>query len=124
MSAELFYYSIVVSFTWLLAWVVRPARARVILYLSASYILYATWYLFFLGMLIFSSLVNYALGKWLRRRLSAARLWVGVAFNVVTLGTFKYLPGFAALSFGGSSVGTSLAHIALPVGISFWTFQA
>jgi alginate O-acetyltransferase complex protein AlgI len=124
MSAEVFYYSIVVSFTWLLAWVVRPARARVILYLSASYILYATWGLFFLGLLIFSSLVNYALGKWLRRRLSAARLWVGVAFNVATLGTFKYLPGFAALSFGGSSVGTSLAHIALPVGISFWTFQA
>jgi alginate O-acetyltransferase complex protein AlgI len=124
MSAEVFYYSIVLLFTWLLAWVLHSTRARVVLYLSASYILYATWGVFFLGLLIFSSLVNYVLGIWLRRRLSAARLWVGVAFNVATLGTFKYLPAFAAFASGGSTVGTSLAHIALPIGISFWTFQA
>ena len=124
MSTEVFYYSIVVSVTWLLAWVLRPARARGALYLAASYILYGTWGLSFLGLLIFSSLVNYGLGIWLRRRLSAARFWVGVAFNVSILGAFKYLPGFAGLAFGGSPFGISLARIALPVGISFWTFQA
>jgi alginate O-acetyltransferase complex protein AlgI len=124
MNTEVFYYSIVVFLTWLLSWVVRPTRARSVLYLSASYILYATWGLFFLGLLIFSSLVNYAIGVWLRRRISSARLWVGVAFNVAILGTFKYLPGLAGLTLGGTSFGSSLARIVLPIGISFWTFQA
>jgi len=124
MGTESFYYTILVSLTLFLGWVVRPARARGTIYLLASYILYATWGVAFLGLLIFSSLVNYVLGIWLRRRLSSARLWVGVSFNVAILGTFKYLPGLAALAFGRSSAGTSLARIALPVGISFWTFQA
>jgi alginate O-acetyltransferase complex protein AlgI len=34
------------------------------------------------------------------------------------------LPGLAAFAFGRTSFGSSLARIALPVGISFWTFQA
>ena len=124
MSTESFYYTIVLFLTLLMAWVVRPVRAREIIYLLASYVLYATWGLHFLGLLILSSLVNYILGAWLRRRLSTARLWVGVSFNVAILGTFKYLPGFAALAFRDSSFGTLGARIALPVGISFWTFQA
>jgi alginate O-acetyltransferase complex protein AlgI len=124
MSAEPFYYAIVISLTLLLAWVARSVRVREIIYLLASYVLYATWGLSFVGLLIFSSLVNYGIGTWLRRRLSAARLWIGVAFNLVVLGTFKYLPGFGALTFGQSSFSKSLAHLALPVGISFWTFQA
>ena len=124
MSAETFYYAIVVCLTLFLAWVVRSVRVRTIIYLLASYVLYATWGLFFVGLLIFSSLVNFAIGVWLRRRLCAARLWVGIAFNISILGVFKYAAGLAGFAFGHSSFGASLAHITLPVGISFWTFQA
>jgi alginate O-acetyltransferase complex protein AlgI len=124
MSTESFYYAFVVSLTLLLACVVRSVRARQIIYLFASYILYATWGVPFLGLLILSSLVNYTLGMWLRRHLSVACLWVGVVFNLAILGTFKYLPCVAILAFGRSSFGTWMARIALPVGLSFWTFQA
>ncbi len=124
MTAESFYYAIVISLTLFLAWLVRSVRVREMIYLLASYVLYATWGLTFLGILIFSSLLNYALGMWLRRRVSAARLWIGIAFNLTILGTYKYLPGFASLAFVHSSTIRSLAQIALPVGISFWTFQA
>ncbi len=99
MTAESFYYAIVISLTLFLAWLVRSVRVREIIYLLASYVLYATWGLTFLGLLIFSSLVNYALGIWLKRRLTAARLWIGIAFNLTFLGTYKYLPGFASLAF-------------------------
>lgn len=105
MSTESFYYAIVVSLTLFLAWVVRSVRVREIVYLLASYVLYATWGLSFVGLLIFSSLVNYVIGIWLRRRLSAERLWVGVAFNLAILGTYKYLPGYVALAFGHFSSG-------------------
>jgi alginate O-acetyltransferase complex protein AlgI len=124
LSTESFYYLIVISITLFLSWVVHTTRVREIIYLFASYILYATWGLPFLALLILSSFVNFGLGIWLRRRLSAARLWVGIAFNVSILGTFKYLPSFAALAFERSFFGTFLARIALPIGISFWTFQA
>jgi len=124
MNTLALHYAIIVFLTWFLAWVVRPFRARELLYLFASYILYATWGLPFLGLLVFSSVMNYAFGIWLRRRLSPARLWVSIVFNVTLLGVFKYAPGLAAFAFKHSSFGASLARIALPVGISFWTFQA
>jgi alginate O-acetyltransferase complex protein AlgI len=118
------YYVIVVSLTFFLAWLVRRARARQVIYLLASYILYATWGLGILWLLVLSSVANYLLGMWLRQRIGASRLWVGVLFNAALLGTFKYLPGLGSSFFVHFSFAASLARIALPVGISFWTFQA
>lgn len=124
MNVHVSIYATILCFTLLLAWAVRSVRNREIVYLLASWTLYASWGLFFLSLLIGSSLVNYALGAWLRRRLSAPRLWVGVGFNLALLGTFKYLPDAGSLSFANGPFGGFLAHLALPVGISFWTFQA
>jgi len=121
MTTKAFYYAVVIVAMWLLAWLVRSRRtARQLLFLGASYALYASWGWRFLALLICSSLVNYGFGQLLRRRPSAARLWIGVAFNLALLGTFKYLPILA----GVAAPASGLAHLLLPVGISFWTFQA
>ncbi len=72
--------------------------------------------------------VNYLAGLAISRRRagSAARRWTlvaGVAFNLAVLAVFKYLGFFAAqlLSLG---LQVPQPDIALPIGISFYTFQS
>ncbi len=101
---------------------VRSRTARQIFLLLASYGLYLSWGSWFAAVLLTSTLINFLLGKWMRRKPSQAVLSVGIAFNLLLLASFKYLPEVAiTLPF------TSLerwSHLALPLGISFWTFQA
>jgi alginate O-acetyltransferase complex protein AlgI len=72
--------------------------------------------------LVGSIVMNFLLGKWLRRRPIAAILAIGILLNLALLSVFKYLPA-AAVSLPFSSL-QSFAHLAMPLGISFWTFQA
>jgi D-alanyl-lipoteichoic acid acyltransferase DltB (MBOAT superfamily) len=116
-------YLVFVPLVWVLSRFVRPVKGRQLLWLAASYCFYATWSLKFLCVLIASSLVNYALGIYLRRNPSAGRLWVGIGFNVFLLGVFKYLPVWSA-HLGPGQLPSFLEHVILPVGISFWTFEA
>lgn len=87
--------------------------------LLASYVFYATFGLGFLALLIASSAGNYYLGQKLKRRTTASFLWVCVAANVVFLGVLKYAPQILAVS-----PASPFAKLLLPIGISFWTFQA
>jgi alginate O-acetyltransferase complex protein AlgI len=123
MSSQALLYIVVLPVAWLLLWPLRSARSRQFLLLITSYVLYASWGLRFLALLVCSSLVNYALGILLRRKPSVGRLWLGIALNVTLLATFKYVPPFALL-LPASSFSSTLANVVLPVGISFWTFQA
>jgi alginate O-acetyltransferase complex protein AlgI len=91
--------------------------------LSASYIFYALWDIRFLALLVLSSLANYGLGIYLKRRVSAWRLWLGIGFNLALLATFKLLPSLSGW-FHVLGVGNWLRSVALPLGISFWTFQS
>jgi alginate O-acetyltransferase complex protein AlgI len=90
--------------------------------LAASYGLYLTWTRWFAAILIFSVVMNYLLGQWLRRNPTTARLWVGIFSNLLLLFAFKYVPELAG-QFSIPSL-QSFSHLALPLGISFWTFQA
>ena len=101
---------------------VRSARPRQIFLLVASYALYLSWGAWFAAVLLFSTLVNFLIGQWLRRKTSAGVLWVGILFNLALLATFKYLPA-VAVSIPFSSL-QRFSHIVLPLGLSFWTFQA
>ena len=113
-------YLLFVLLVWVLALPARSVRLRQALLLAASYVFYASWGLVFLAVLIASSLMNYLLGSMLRRRPTAQRLWVGVALNVLLLVVFKYLPQLTATPSEGMVSG----WLIMPVGISFWTFQA
>lgn len=98
----------------------RPIRLATIL--IASYALYLMWGVRFAAVLPASTAMNYLLGKWLRRNRSGAILFVGICLNLALLSAFKYLPE-AAVHLPFSSL-QRFAHLALPLGISFWTFQA
>jgi alginate O-acetyltransferase complex protein AlgI len=96
-------------------------QVRQWLYLLSSYGFYVVVGRWAICFLVLSTLVNFGLGKLLRARLNAGMLWLGVIFNVLLLGFFKYLPGLVPQSGGGW---TEITRIAMPLGISFWTFQA
>jgi alginate O-acetyltransferase complex protein AlgI len=104
---------------------IPSAAPRQLLLLSCSYFIYAQWAgAGFLLILIASSLVNYLLGAALRRRPTVAMLWVGIGANVLLLSIFKYVAPLASPWPGALADLVFLSRIVLPLGISFWTFQA
>ena len=97
----------------------------------ASLLFYAWWRPINVLIVAPSILINFALARWLvqlsaargREGLARAVLLLGIAFNVAFLGYFKYANFFVSAAndlTGGSIV---LAHVILPLGISFITFQ-
>jgi len=98
----------------------RPIRRATLL--IASYALYLTWGVWFAAVLLVSTVMNYLVGECLRRKSSGVTLSIGIFLNLVLLSTFKYLPE-AAVHLPFASL-QRFAHLSLPVGISFWTFQA
>ena len=76
--------------------------------------------------MLLSILVNYLLGILINkyRKYDKSLLWVSVAFNLVILFIFKYLC-FTLQNIGWFlNIDLSSIKIALPIGISFFTFQA
>jgi len=98
----------------------RGTRQRCLL--AVSYVLYLTWGPWFLLVLLASTAMNFLLGRQMQRKPSTSVLWAGLIFNLLLLGVFKYLPG-ATVSIPLASL-QKFSHLALPLGISFWTFQA
>src|SRR5271156_4385981 len=123
MTAKLLGYGIGVVVVWLAAMRLRSVTARQSLYLVASWLFYFSWGSWLIGVLLFSSLMNYALGEWLKKRITSGRLWTGIVLNLALLSAFKYLPLLGKVAPAGSQLSV-LKQIALPLGISFWTFQA
>ncbi len=99
---------------------VRSRTVRLLVLLAASFGLYLTWTLWFGAVLLTSVVVNFLLGRALRKSESTGVLALGIVFNLALLSTFKYLPEFA----GHIASLQRFAHLALPLGVSFWTFQA
>ena len=101
--------------------------------LAASYFFYAYWDARFVGLIAASTVVNQAAATWLSRlRRPGARravVTVAVGANLASLGFFKYAGFFvdsaeSALEGLGLAADLPLLNIILPVGISFFTFQA
>lgn len=101
---------------------VHSWRMRQSVLLIGSCVLYLTWGKWFALVLLASTVMNFVLGNWLRRKPSGAVLSAGILFNLVMLSSFKYIPNLT-VSFPFSSL-HRFSHLALPLGISFWTFQA
>ncbi len=94
---------------------------------AASVFFYAWWKLDFVWILLGSVVVNFVVGHRLSRdaargHAGKAALAVGIAFNLGLLGYFKYADFF--LENVNAVAGTSipLLRVALPLGISFFTF--
>ncbi len=90
-----------------------------------SLVFYAWGEPVYVFLMVASVLLNYAFGLAIVRGggRSKAALAIGVGCNLLILGTFKYL-GFFARTLCGLGAEVAVPSIALPIGISFYTFQA
>lgn len=112
------------GFTW-----DRPTARKAVL-IAASYVFYAAWDIRFTGLMAFVSLTAYLGGLAVTRpKLRRPAKVVSIALMLGVLGVFKYYD-FFMLNLTRLLEGTPLARdltwmtLILPVGISFYTFQA
>ena len=107
-------------------------KSQNLLIVLASYVFYACWDWRFLSLILFSTLVDYSVGRCLSTQNNLAMrkllLWVSLVVNLGLLGFFKYynffLESFShAFTFCGFECNANSLSIILPVGISFYTFQ-
>ena len=122
MLARLFLYGLAILIGLITFTRSNSPRLRQAVLLVLSYLLLITWGAWFALLLLGSTVMNWLLGRWLRRSRRSHVLWTGIALNVVLLSTFKYLPELAHSA--SSATLQRFSHIVLPLGISFWTFQA
>lgn len=110
----------------------KQIRVQNLLIVIASYVFYGWWDWRFLSLIIFSTLVDYSVGRMLEKQtISKVRkqlLWLSLLVNLGFLGFFKYYNFFLdnfreAFTFLGYEISTSSLNVILPVGISFYTFQ-
>ena len=68
---------------------VRSPRVRQPMLLIGSYVLYLSWGAWFAGVLLASTVMNFLLGQWLRRKPTRLALTTGILLNLALLGSFK-----------------------------------
>jgi alginate O-acetyltransferase complex protein AlgI len=116
----------------LTVYLVLPVRGRNFFLLVASLFFYSWGEGFFVAAMLGSILYNYLIGLLIDRSLSdySRRLWLalGVAGNLALLGFYKY-SNFIAENLNDLRAHAGMAPfewtaIPLPIGISFFTFQA
>ncbi len=120
--------------TFAVYWLVKGPQARLTILLIASAIFYGWWDWRFLGLIGFVILVSWTVARFAsaRRPGDKARrmaLIAGISANLAVIAVFKYFNFFAAsaeaaLQAIGINPGWTALNILLPVGISFYVFQA
>ena len=109
---------------------ISPARIRNLVLLAASLIFYAWGEPVYVLIMLFSTVFDYTNGRLIeyfkkkgsRGKMKAA-LVVDICGNLGILGFFKYADFVIDNINSITGAGLSLLHIALPIGISFYTFQ-
>ena len=108
-------------------WQLRLQNAFVVV---ASYVFYGWWDWRFLLLIAFTSFCSWGsgllIGKGKSKKKAKAWMWLNIILNLGILATFKYYDFFVtefAQLFHISTEGL-LLNVILPVGISFYTFQA
>ena len=110
----------------------RNLKLQNFLIVAASYVFYGWWDWRFLSLILFSTIVDFSIGKALKNthkeKQRKALLWTSILVNLGFLGFFKYYNFFldnfiSAFTFFGHQISANSLNIILPVGISFYTFQ-
>jgi len=99
----------------------RPFAAQVWLTV-ASLFFYGWWNPWHLPLILGSVAFNFAVASRLQRRATRAMLAFGIAANLAVLGVFKYADFFLVNAAHLTGDAPPLLHLALPLGISFFTF--
>src|SRR5271163_123557 len=122
----LLFLAVAVVAYWLLS-----ERFRRPFVLLASLTFYATWGLPFVAVPLFVSILVFLLGRWMAANPGKASrwMWLGISCMLALLAFFKYrdfilVNANTLIAWMAAQPITFAKSIALPVGISFYTFEA
>ncbi len=122
----LLFFALVFALYWAMPW----HKGRKLFLLGGSYLFYAAWDWRFLGLILFSTLIDFILGQRIGKDRTRKKLYITLSLlsNLGLLGVFKYFNFFAQsasdlASFFNLTLNHTTLTIILPVGISFYTFQ-
>ena len=104
----------------------RSQQAKNLMLVIFSLIFYAWGEPVYVFLMFGCVILNYLAGRGIGALKGGARRWAliaGLTGNLLILGTFKYL-GFLVATLGDIGITVSAPTIALPIGISFYTFQS
>ena len=108
-------------------------RGQNVWLLAGSSFFYASWDVRFLLLLVLTTVVDYSVGRALagsdRKRTRKLLILTSLVFNIGVLGFFKYFNFFQAeacrlAALLGMHLSPVALQVALPVGISFYTFKS
>ena len=105
---------------WLLA---RTEAPRLWFLLAASVAFYGYWGWRFAPLLLTSIVINWVAVQGFFAYRRASTLVLAIAANLLCLGVFKYLGFFAGIVADVTGHPLAVARLALPLGISFFTFH-
>ena len=110
---------------YLLASLAKGNRVKNGVLVAFSLLFYAWGEPVYVFLLIACALLNWLFGRWLDKAKKGRGLLLafGLVCNLAILGTFKYL-GFFADLLGRFGLSVQVPELALPIGISFYTFQS
>jgi len=92
--------------------------------LFASLFFYSWWNIWYLPIIVISMVFNYIIGIYLNRvSFKKSLLYIGIISNLLLLGYFKYTDFLIENVNLFFDKDIPLLHLALPLGISFFTFQ-
>lgn len=101
----------------------RLATATKLQLALASVLFYISWNADYLPILLASIAFNFAFSRLLIERKSRWLLWLGIVVNLALLGVYKYADFTIGTVNAVAGIDLPLTHIALPLAISFYTFQ-
>jgi alginate O-acetyltransferase complex protein AlgI len=125
----LLFFSVVFLVYWALPW----HRARVLLLLAASFYFYASWNHWLALIICVSTLMDYGVARGMEASVTPRwrKLLLGLSLvaNIGLLVYFKYANFFlhsleTALAAAGAKASLPVLKVMLPIGISFYTFEA
>lgn len=116
----------------LLLYFTLPKKLKNPVLLLASYFFYMCWNPAYALLMLFSTAATYICGLLIQRKAAGRKkLWLvsGLVINLLILFFFKYFNFFtgaftSALGIFGMEISVPTLDVLLPVGISFYTFQA
>src|SRR2546423_4785283 len=103
--------------------VAGSAAARQWVLITASLFFYGWWDPRFIVLVVSQITASWLLARAYERTGAQAWLIAGVVLNLLSLGTFKYLDLLLASLETASRIAFPRAHLILPIGISFFSFQ-
>jgi len=101
----------------------RYQNARLWFLCVASVVFYGYWDWRFVPLLVGAIIVNWLAAQAYIKTKQRWILVVGIIVNLISLGLFKYLGFFAEIAQEATGWQGSFARLALPLGISFFTFH-